>query len=114
MYKGICFKGALLKGDKDQTPEGCKPFAPKKAWEEGDWWKLAQMFHTRDITSRIDKGAAGGLCDNHMAVASFTQNRHSLKVWVNSATFHFVPTGSGATCTLHNGDATMAVYACAV
>ena len=114
MYKGVCFKGALLKENKDTLPEGCKPYTPSKKWGEDDWWSMAQMFHTRKMTSRIDKGAAGGLCNNHMAVASFTQNTDKVKVWANSATFNFQPTGDGATCSLYNGDATMAVYACVV
>lgn len=114
MFQGVCFKGALLKADDDQLPADCKPWTPQQKWGESDWWTLAQMFHTRAMTSRIDKGAHGGLCRNHLAVASFTQNEDKVKVWVNSNTFDFKPTGAGSSCTLYNGDATMAIYACVV
>ena len=113
-YKGICFKSSLLKEDKDVVPDGCKPWTPTKTWGERDWQELVNMFHTRDVVTSIDKGADGGRCNNHMAVASFTQNTRELKVWVNSGTFDFQPTGTGSSCKLYNGDATLAVYACTV
>ena len=115
VYKGICFKSRALRANGDSPPEGCMPWAPRKRWSEEDWWELVQLFQrVDDVSSHIDRdGRDGGLCDNRMAVMSFTQQGQP-KVWLNSRTFWFSPTNEGSTCNIYNGPDTIAVYACVV
>mmetsp|Transcript_30044 Transcript_30044/g.47108 ORF Transcript_30044/g.47108 Transcript_30044/m.47108 type:complete len:356 (-) Transcript_30044:2506-3573(-) len=114
IFKGICFKSSELEGNADAFPEDCKPWQPHEAWNQADWWKLASMFRTQPMTPNIDRGSEGGRCSNFEAVASFTQDAVATKVWVNSKSFSFTPTGAGRSCDLSNGEGTIAVYACAV
>lgn len=115
MYKGVCFKASLLSRNSDEYPSKCRPFTPRKAWTEEDWWELSRMFHesTSRLSSRIDRNRDGGRCDNHKAVMSFAPGEH-VKTWVNAAVFSFSPTDSegGETCNLYNGEGTTAIYAC--
>jgi hypothetical protein len=114
VFKGVCFKSSTLEQNADVFPEDCKPWQPHEAWGQSDWWKLAQMFRTQNMSPNIDRGSDGGLCSNFEAVASFTQDPVATKVWVNRKSFDFTPTGGGRTCRLANGEGTIAVYACAV
>jgi len=114
MFKGICFKSAEIKSDKDKFPEGCKAWRPQRDWNEVDFWHLASKFKTMTGTPTIDRGVMGGRCSNHDAVTSFTEGKAKTQVWVNQKTFSFTPTGSGRSCTLLNGDTSTAIYACAV
>mmetsp|Transcript_1666 Transcript_1666/g.2695 ORF Transcript_1666/g.2695 Transcript_1666/m.2695 type:complete len:415 (+) Transcript_1666:30-1274(+) len=114
MYKDVCFKSNMLLRNKDNVPSGCRVWQPKKPWNEGDWWQLAQMFRTKtQMTSRIDRDVDGGRCDNHEAVMSFSQGSPA-KVWVNKNTFSFNPTAAGSTCNLYNDENSVAVYACSI
>lgn len=114
-YKGVCFKASVLSRDADEAPRGCKPYTPRKAWTEQDWWELSRMFQesTVRLSSRIDRNRDGGRCDNHAAVMSFKAGEH-VKTWVNSKVFAFSPTAAsgGETCKLFNGEGTVAIYAC--
>uniref|UniRef100_A0A7S0VU92 Uncharacterized protein n=1 Tax=Hemiselmis tepida TaxID=464990 RepID=A0A7S0VU92_9CRYP len=114
MFDGVCFKSSMPGRDKDNVPDGCKAMVPSAEWKEKHFVHLAKMFATRTLSGTIDHGSHGGNCDNHKAVMSFTQGEAASRAWVNSESFKFDPTGSGSTCTLYNGDTTVAVYACTV
>jgi len=114
MFKGICFKSSEVTQDKDKIPEGCKAWRPERDWNEAEWWTLARKFQTSSGTPTIDRGVMGGRCSNHAAVSSFTQGGAKTQVWVNAKTFSFTPTGAGRSCTLLNGESSVAIYACAV
>jgi len=114
MWKGVCWKATTITSDHDKFPEDCKAWRPERAWNEADWWHLAKLFKTDNSMPTIDRGVMGGACANHDAVTSFTEGGAKTQVWVNKKTFGFKPTGNGRTCSLLNGESSVAVYACAV
>jgi len=112
---GVCFKSSILKGNHDKHPPKCSPWAPKKGWNQGQWYEVAKNFATKGmLMNDIDEKTDGGRCDNHQAAFSFSQGGTRAKVWVNKAIFKFKPTSAGETCNIFNGDDTIAVYACVV
>eukprot|EP00960_Hanusia_phi_P067224 766577-Hanusia_phi.AAC.1 len=113
MYRDVCFKSIEIENNQDKLPEDCKAWQPHEEWDERDWWRLANMFATSSLTHGMDIGHYGGRCSNFEAVTAFTQGNSATRVWVNSKTFTFDPTGNGRSCDLVNGENTMALYACA-